>query len=243
MSCSYKKTITLIVLFSMFLIIFWYIQNSTFLNSKSNYTSNHILLNLNGSVQGFVSLLAYAVYYALFYLLFMNMRLKKERPAFIVTHITRSKFYRLRTVSILASSGWFAFTISSVNLGLTYLFVGNKTLSDHQFYLIILLNGVAIMFFYGWIGLLEKAIEDYINSFNVAVLLTFVLIGLSYFFLKNLVLWLPIKDMRVSEALLTHEWNLVDVMFVFLRQMGFVVAIYLLGSTIFNKKDFIGNEK
>lgn len=242
MSCSYKKTMTLVGLLGIFMILFWYMQNSTFLYSNSDYIVNHILLYMNGSIQGFASFRAYAVYYVLFYLLFMNMRLKKEMPPFIVSHENRSRFYALRTVSILVSSGWFAFTLSLVNLGLTYLAVGNSIMLSHHFYGVVLLNGIAIMLFYGWIGLLEKALEDYINSFNIAVLLTFVLVGLSYFF-REIVPWSPIKDMRVSEALLTHEWKFVDVFFVFFRELGFVVILYLLGSTIFIKKDFLGHEK
>lgn len=237
MSCNYKKTMVLVGILCAFLVFFWYVQNSIYIRSKSD----DILVDMNGSVQGFNSIRAYAVYYALFYLLFMNMRLIKEEAPFIVAHKSRSHLFFIRAASILESAGWFSLTISAVNLGLTYLFVDHETMADHHFYKATLLNGIALVLFYGWVGLLCKALEDRIHSFNIAVSATFILVALTYFFVK-MVPWLPISDMRMYEGILVPEWDALEIMLVFARQLGLVIVFCLIGHVIFLEKDFIRHE-
>lgn len=239
MSCNYKKTMVLVGLLGAFLVFFWYAQNHIFIRSKPN----NLLLDMNGSDEGFNSIKAYTLYYALFYLLFMNMRLIKEETPFIVARKSRSHLFFIRAASILESAGWFALTISAVNLGLTYLFVDHETMANHHFYKAKLLNGMALVLFYGWIGLLCKALEDRIHSFNIAVSVTYILVAFT-FFSAEMMPWLPlpITDMRMYEGILIPQWNALEIMLVFARQLGLVIVFYLIGHVIFLKKDFIRHE-
>lgn len=239
MNCSYRNTITLVAGFlGAFFILFWLMQNGKFINLDNKV----VLLYMNGSLQGFNSLRAYAVYYVVLFLLFMNMRLRKERSTYIVLFKNRTEFYVKRSLSVLVSACLFSFTISMTNVFLTYLFVGPQAMVKNEFFTISLLNGLSMAFFYSWIGLLGKSLEDKTHSYSISVITTFIAVGLSYF-LADKIPWVPIKDMKIYEALLTNKWNSTDLLFVFIRQIGLVVTIFLLGLIIIKEKDFISNEK
>lgn len=237
MSYNCKRTLILCLIFGVFLIFFWYIQNHIFLSSKSK----DILLDMNGSDQGFNSLRAYSIYYILFYLLFLNLRLNKETPSLIIAHHSRTQLFVRRTLSILISACLVGIELSIVNILLTLLFIPDKIISNPQFYLITLFNFLGITAFYWWIGLLCKGIEDLTSSFNIAVSITFILIGLCYFFIKS-VPWLPIDDLRIYDSFLTRQWDIKDFLLILARQVGLVVVFYILGHIVYKEKDFIKND-
>ncbi|QTL52611.1 WxPxxD family membrane protein [Priestia aryabhattai] len=225
-------------LLSLFLAFFWVMQNSTFINT----VQKDVLLYMNSSWQGFNSQRAYAVYYNLFFLLFMNIGLRKEEPSFVVLHKSRTDFYIRRSLSILISAFWFTFSISIINTLLTFIFIEHSLLMKESFYLITFLNGLTVFFFFSGIGLLEKVIEDKIRSYVLGVIITFILISSTYF-LGDYLPWLPIKDIRLYEGFLTGTWTFYDALLVYLKQIGLVGAISILGHIIFKEKDFIFYEK
>jgi len=89
---------------------------------------------------------------------------------------------------------------------------------------------------------LEKIIEDKIHSYVLGVIVTFILISSTYF-LRDYLPWLPIKDIRLYEGLLTKTWDIYDALVVYLKQLGLLVAILILGHIIFKEKDIIFYEK
>jgi hypothetical protein len=228
---------SLFVVIILFIFAFnWFMQN----NGYIGLINEDILIYMNGSLQGFSSLRSFVVY-LLIYLLFMNLRTTKEETIFIIRSGGRKKLFNERTFSIFFSSILFATCFSLVNLLMTLLFIGNQRMILDNFYFITLLNWLGMVLFYWWIGMLEKTIEDKINSMNIAIIVTFILIALSYFI--KMPLWLPIKDMHIYESVLTKRWSMLDVFLVYVRQFGLVIVFYLIGNLVFSEKDFIYHEK
>ena len=226
------------LLLTLFLAFFWVMQNSTFINT----VHKDVLVYMNSSWQGFNSQRAYAIYYTLLFLLFMNLGLRKEEPSFVVLHKSRTDFYVKRSVHILMSAFCFSLSISIINILLTIIFIEHSLLMKERFYLITFLNEISIFFFFSWIGILEKIIEDKIHSYVLGVIVTFILISSTYF-LRDYLPWLPIKDIRLYEGFLTKTWDIYDALFVYLKQLGLLVAILILGHIIFKEKDIIFYEK
>ncbi|PAF36239.1 hypothetical protein CHH58_13390 [Terribacillus saccharophilus] len=235
MKFDFKRyTLSTIIVLVIFLFN-WYMQNHNNIYSQKE----EILLMMNGSLQGFGSIRSIAIY-TLMFLLFMNSIIPKERSTYIVRS-NRSKLFNQRIGNILLTSAIFSTCFHIVNLLLTVLFIDNSILAANDFYLITVLNWVLMTVFYFWIGICTKLIEDKLNSANIAVILTFIIIALSYFL--DFSFWVPISDMRLYEILLLSDWTFVSVLILWLKQLGISLIFYLIGRPVFFEKDFILNEK
>ncbi|MFE4525827.1 WxPxxD family membrane protein [Cytobacillus firmus] len=237
MNYNIKKYVTSALIIIILFSILWYMQNDkAFISS----IRGNILLFMNGSLQGYSSQKVLVIL-TLFFLLFMNVHAIKESPSYLTRKADRTKIFNDRFINIFFSSILFVTSYQIVNILFTFIFLGNEIMSTTNFYLITLLNAIALIFFYCWVGLLNKLIEDWSNSRNITVVTTFVVVVISYYL--ETAFWVPIKDMRVYEGLLSGEWDLTDVCFVYIRQLGLVIVFYILGKMIFYDKDFIIYEK
>ncbi|MGE1164472.1 WxPxxD family membrane protein [Peribacillus simplex] len=232
MNYIHKNFGLFVVLFMGFFSFFWLMQNNIYLNDT---TRHNILIYMNGSEQGFSSLRMISLFYTLCFLLLTNIQVK-GKIQFIVRGKSRSKLFAERTFYIFCMAGLFSFSFCFVNLVLTYILIGNELMIEGNFYLITLFNWIAMTLFYFWIGIFGKVIEDKLNSAHMATAIVFILIGLSYF--MDMIPWLPIKDMRIYEGLLTNYWDAWDLIIVYARQLGLAIAFYLLGNMIYIEKDF-----
>lgn len=237
MKYKIKKYIILVLIVLLLFSILWYMQNDKFFISSLD---DNILLIMNGSLQGYSSLRLLATL-SLVFLLFMNMLAIKEESSYLTRKADRVKLFKDRIANIFCSSLLFVGSFLIVNIAFTFIFIGHDIMSDYNFYLITFLNGVAMVFFYWWIGLLDKIIEDWFHSKNIPIVITFILVALSYFI--ETPFWVPIKDMRIYEGLLSGVLDFTNVSFIYIRQLGLVVILYIIGKMIFYEKDFIFYEK
>ncbi|WKB37051.1 WxPxxD family membrane protein [Terrilactibacillus sp. S3-3] len=152
-----KKTSLLVGLLGLFFIFFWYMQNAGYIWVRP--INRDILLAMNGSLQGFSSLRAFAVYYTLLFLLFSSMRMEKETPTSIILQKSRTDLYTKGSFNILVSALLFAFIFSIVNLGMSCLFIGNEKMITNHFYTITLLNSIGLIFSIGGLAYWKKRLS------------------------------------------------------------------------------------
>ncbi|MGP7817836.1 WxPxxD family membrane protein [Niallia sp. 01092] len=236
MKYKLKKYVISVLIVLLFFSIIWYMQNDTFISSSND----NILLIMNGSLQGYSSLRVLTIL-SLVFLLFMNILAIKEETSYLTRKSDRVKLFHGHIANIFFSSLLFVGSFLIVNVVFTFIFIGNDIMLDHNFYIITFLNGVAMVFLYWWIGILDKILEDWFHSKNIAIVITFILVALSYFI--ETPFWVPIEDIRIYEMLLSDVWDFTILSFIYIRQLGLAIILYIVGKIIFNEKDFIFYER
>ncbi|MBT2259803.1 WxPxxD family membrane protein [Priestia megaterium] len=232
-----KRYLTSVLVLLIMFSILWYMQNSIYISHPND---QHILLIMNGSLQGYNSLRVLAIL-SLIFLLFMNMLTVKESSSFFIRYKYRLRLFHNRAMNIFCSSIIFVTSFLIVNVVFSLVYIGHDVMLESHFYLITFLNGIAMVLFYFWIGLLTKVLEDWLHSKNISVVIAFIIVMLIYFI--DLPFWVPFDDMRIYEAMLSGLWTLADILFIYARQFGIVIILYVVGKIIFSDKDFIFYEK
>ncbi|NER40500.1 WxPxxD family membrane protein [Bacillus megaterium NBRC 15308 = ATCC 14581] len=91
-----KRYLTSVLVLLIMFSILWYMQNSIYISHPND---QHILLIMNGSLQGYNSLRVLAII-SLVFLLFMNMLTVKESASFFIRYKYRLRLFHNRTMNI-----------------------------------------------------------------------------------------------------------------------------------------------
>lgn len=229
----------LIAFFSIFLffVVLWFLQSSKFMSISSLQS----LIFMNNSAFGYNSFKAYALFYTIpFIFLFNNFFLFEKY--YTVIRLPREKLYVTFIIKIFIISVVFSVTQMLVNDFLSILFLDWKLLKETNYFFISLNQMIALIFYFLWIGILYRIIYDISSSSSIALFTTYFIVGSIYFCGLIIIptnIWDPFKDLNIFQSLLENKREMMDVLFAYLRQFSIGIVLYLVGSSVFLKKDII----
>lgn len=221
----------------VFLIVLWLIQNSKFISASTLQS----LIFMNNSSFGYSSYKAYALFYTIPFIFLFNYFFQFEKT-YIVTRKSREKLYLTFIMNIFIVAFFFSMTHMVVNDLLSFLFMDRNLLIDSKYLTIGILNMIVLVLYFLWIGILYRIIYDISNSQSLSMFITYLIVG-SIYFLELLLfpvnVWNPFKDLNVFQSLLENTETMNDVLLSYVRQFVLGLILYLVGSSIYLKKDII----
>ncbi|MBB3908822.1 WxPxxD family membrane protein [Anoxybacillus rupiensis] len=239
-----KRSI-IIIMITFFFTVVWFLQSSNYRDipalRSANLSLYDVIIIMNNSAFGYSSMQAYTVFYTAPFLIFLNHLFLSENLATIIRGTNREKLYIRRVVKIIIAAFMFAFLHSGVNLLFTAIFFDYSLLKEMNFTSICLFNTVGLFLFYTSVGLIYELIKEISHSISISFFLTIALISGLFFFEKLMMtqMWGPIKDLAIYNKMLEKEWTIVDLLYIYVRQIFVVIFFYLIGSFVYKRKDFI----
>ncbi|WP_110928206.1 WxPxxD family membrane protein [Bacillus massiliglaciei] len=235
-----KRILSLLVLIIFFIVV-WYLQGIPLIWSPSIKS----LLLMNSSASGYNSIIAYALFYPLPFLFFLNHFFLPNNINLITKHKKRDTAFFIITLQIITASAIFSLIHFMVNIILTFLHYGWSIVHETNFLLICFINIFSILLFYSFLGLFNRFIKDIVRQYGLAIFLSFIIIG-AYFFLDKLYIpgnyWSFFKELGVISYYYYEHWTLRDITYSFLKLFSLVIAMQLIGSYCFSRKDIFYNE-
>nr|WP_309100368.1 WxPxxD family membrane protein [Fredinandcohnia onubensis] len=237
---------TILISSTIFFFIFlWNVQSSNSLDinfiKSANLTLYDVVILLNNSAFGYSSIQAYTLFYTIPFIIFYNLFYRPESLEVLVRSKSRDGVFKARVVKGMFAAFIFSLIHTLVNLGLTSIYIENSVLKEMNFTFVSFCNMVGLFLFYTFIGLLYELLGDKFRSSGLPLILTLLLIG-GLFFIEKLVFnqtWGPLKDLVIYTKLLQGEWGLMDVNYTYVRQLLIVIFIYLISSSVFQRKDYM----
>jgi hypothetical protein len=232
------KTAIYITCTLLFFILVWLGQNINYLSFPTFET----LLLMNNSAFGYSSMMAHSLFYTIPYLLVLNILFPIEKYFTLYRWYKRELMYQSIFVGIIYTALLYSFLHTFVNLLFTYTFLGSNLISKTNFILICVMSLINLFLFYLSVGLFYRVLVDKTQSFALSIFMCFTLMGVLFFAGKlylPVALWNPLKDLVVYSKLIEDSWNTSQLVFVFFRQIGLVVFLYLISSWIFLRRDFL----
>ncbi len=236
-----KKVVSVIAMIVFFVFV-WFMQNKTLIGSLRFEN----LVVMNNSAFGYSSLIAYCVFFTVPYIIFFNLMTSTEYSFTIVRHKGRDALFHKTTTKIGLTSFLFSFLHTSINIILTvYFFKLDILLDNSQFFYGSLINLFGVALYFMVVGFIYKIFYELKNSISLATLITYLSIGLLYFLSKLFIppnIWTPDKDLIILPMMLVNQLSSIELLLIFVRQMGQIFALYLIASTIYLRKDFLLND-
>ncbi|WNB92539.1 WxPxxD family membrane protein [Bacillus sp. NEB1478] len=224
----------------LFFIIVWFITNSRYIGASTVQS----LIIMNNSAFGYNSLKAFTLFYPVPFLFFLNYFFLFEKSYTLIRQ-PREKLYIQFVFKILIMALLFSFIQMVINDLLSAIFMDSQLLADNQFFLISLLQMVVLTVYLVWMGIFYRWIYDVSNSSTLAIFVTYLFLGCLYFAGLLLIpanMWDPIKELNIFQPLLEQEKTLSAVWLTVGKQVMLAVMFYLVGSSIFLKKDILTND-
>ncbi|RLQ94884.1 WxPxxD family membrane protein [Falsibacillus albus] len=239
------KRLCLLIGMLAFFTIVWVVQSSNALSVNfikvTHLPQDQIVLLLNNSAFGYSSIQAYTLFYAIPFLILFNHFFLPNQIEKIIRGQSRALLYRQRAIRVLFISFIFSMAHTIVNLALMPVYIEYTVLNELSFPMIAVLNTFGLFFFYSFIGLIYGVVEDVVKSSVFSLFVVMLLIG-SLYFIDKLGLnqaWGPLKDLVIYTKYLEHEWTLGNVFYTYMRQVMMVIFMFMIGSAVYQRKDFI----
>lgn len=232
-----KKIFITLGVFIFFSFI-WFMQNKDTIHVPTFEN----LLWMNNTAYGYNSILALCVFYTIPFIIYFNLLFIPDRNVATVRGIKRNNLYIKILAKILVTSLFFSLIHMVVSLIFTYIFIDWSTLADSQFLIASLYNMLGVTLFYFSVGITYRGIYDLKNSSGIATLLTYLSIA-TMFFVSKLILplemWSPVRDLVILSYMLEEKISSSGILFIYLKQIMSVILLYLIGSWLYIRKDFI----
>lgn len=234
MRYKYLKLLPLITFF----VFFWIFLNR---NNINLINSNSDLLNILTSYAGYNSLMLHGTIYALLFLLLLFSSIPNN-IAQLMVRMSRKKFIKKIIINVIRQSIIFVGIFTSINFILTLYFANISILNKSNFFLGITISFVSTIFLYILIGLLFCLF--FILFFSEVKSLIFTFIISTILVCGDLILgWkTPFQESIVFDNLLTSGLNLIEYLYIYIKNIVLIFCAYYLLITIFKEKDIINVE-
>ncbi|MFE8065316.1 WxPxxD family membrane protein [Priestia megaterium] len=222
----------------LFFIVVWFSHNRYYIR----FSTLDSLLWMNNSASGYSSIQAYTLIYSIPFLIFLNHIFFPDSLVTIVRSTKRVMAYRKISMQIIIAAFLFSTLHMLVNLLFTSLFMDWDLLKETKFFFACFVNMIALTLFYTSIGIIYRYIYDLNPSSGIAIFLSYLAVGILFFIEKLFIppgIWEPLKDLVVLPYFLEGKWMTSILTFVYLRQLVIITVCYLVGSSVFLRKDFI----
>lgn len=234
---TFKRGVVLFMTLLLFVII-WFFQSLHIVRITHDAT---VTMWLNNTAFGYSSMRNYSLFYPLPFLFLLSHFWGSERISVFIRSRSRLSYYNQFVRQTTIFSSLFVVAHLIVNLIFTEIYVNHSFIDQANFIRIAIFNCIGILLYFIGVALLFRLFFDLFSSFSKAVLSTFFLIGVIYF-IDKLVFpdtWGPLKDLVIFQKMLQHEWTVLDLLPVYIRQLAELIAIYLIGSWQLGRRDLI----
>ncbi|MBC1633718.1 WxPxxD family membrane protein [Listeria welshimeri] len=233
-----SRYLLLILSMLVFFSIFWFTQNLEYLSFPKN---RKLVLFMNGSLYGYVSIKSLCLMLVFPYLIFSLLFSKKEQIISLVREKNRLQAYHKIVKETVIATLLFVVLYLSVNLIYSFIFLSNKLLITTHFYAGMLFFSLLLFFFYLSIGFIFRIIYDFTASTGKALI--FGAFIMCIFYLVDWVIlegiyWTPLHNLNFFDLWLQNGSILSEVPFILISSTTLSFILYLLSSNIFIKKDF-----
>ncbi|ARM71672.1 TPA_asm: hypothetical protein GIN74_12445 [Listeria monocytogenes] len=229
-----------LLILSMFLFfsIFWFTQNLEYLSFPKN---RELVLIMNGSLYGYISIKSLCLMLVFPYLIFLLLFSKKEQIVSLVREKNRLQAYHKIVKDTVIATILFVGLYLSVNLVYSFIFLSNKLLIATHFYSGILFYLLLLFLFYLAIGFLFRIIYDITASNGQALIFGSFVMCLFYlidWIILNGIYWTPLHTLNFFDLWLQNGPMISEIPFILIPYAAVALILYLLSSNIFIKKDF-----
>lgn len=212
--------------------------NIHYLKIKQLDPAYPLIIDVSGSVEGYLSVKNLLITYMIPLLLFYRFFIEDEHPHRIVRFTSRIDLYRRRTIQVFISSFIFAFSILLIHFAAVFLFDRFHFVSS-DFWKLTLLNLALLTCIYFSIGLLYYFIFDYSNSI-MAMAATFCICFFLYVMKSQLNLaWGPASDANVIDPFLSSGMTGYQSLILLGKEVSLSLVMALLGLFAIEEKDFL----
>ncbi|MCK1994844.1 WxPxxD family membrane protein [Peribacillus muralis] len=237
MKSNQKKVYVSLLLVLLFGCL-WMTYNIHYLKIKQVDPAYLLIIDVSGSVEGYLSVKNLLITYIIPLLLFYRFFIEAEHPHIIVRLKSRIDMYRRRSIQVFISSFIFAFIILLIHFAAVFLFDRCHFISS-DFWKLSLLNLVLLTCIYFSIGLLYYFIFDYSNSI-IAMAATFCICFFLYVMKSQLnITWGPASSANVIDPLLSSGITGYYSLIMIGKELCLSLLMVLLGLFAIEKKDFI----
>lgn len=231
MSYKYLKLLPLIAFF----MFFWLFLNRTNIIIVNN---NSDLLNILTSYAGYNYLMLHGTIYALLFLLLLFSSIPNNITQLMV-RMSRKKFIKNVITNVILQAFIFVGIFTSINLILTLYFVDVSILVKSRFFIGIIISFVSTILLYILIGTVFSIF--FVYSFSEAKSLIFTFIISTILVCGDLILgWkTPFHNTVVYDYLLSSGFNLINFLYICIKNIVLIYCAYYILITIFKEKDII----
>ncbi|WP_187442076.1 WxPxxD family membrane protein [Sutcliffiella horikoshii] len=237
------KSITLSFFLIIFLMVFWYIQNTPNFQEDKLKT----FLDLNSSSFGFISTRSLVLFYIIPFILYYLILSQKFSDYLYIRYQKRLNILIKQVYYVIINSVLFSLILTIANVIMTIYFFSHQFLIEMNYYYYNLINFISLSIFYSIVGITYRIFFNIINKLNFAIVLTFLL----YFILYNLGLLFPhinftwniIGEMVMLDTLLNRYWTINHAYFILVKHFFILMTLIIINYLIFLKKDLINEKK
>ncbi|MCP1094942.1 WxPxxD family membrane protein [Peribacillus frigoritolerans] len=235
---SNQKKVYLSMLLLLLFGCLWMIYNIHYLKIKQADPSYPLIIDVSGSVDGYLSIKNLLVTYIIPLLLFYRFFIEDEHPQTIVRLKSRMHLYRRRTIQVFKSSFIYSFCILTINFAGVFIFDRFHFLSSN-YWNICLLNLALLTCIYFSVGMLYYFIFDFSNSI-IAMAGTFCICFLLYLLNSYLnVPWTPASALNIIDPFLSSGISGHQSLIMIGKELLLSIVMILIGQFAIEKKDFI----
>ncbi|MGN7312690.1 WxPxxD family membrane protein [Alkalicoccobacillus gibsonii] len=242
-----KSNPIIFVLVFILISIAWFTQNNSYISKY--YDEGHdnleslieLFYYMNSSASGFSSIQNYSLTFLIPFLLILQQFYKEQTVSKVVRLKNRSKVYLTEVKYILKATIVLSMMHTIINLTGSFLFFNAELVLDSGLVEYSVLNTIGIAFFYFFVGLIYCIVQHFIRSQSISMVITLLLIG-GLFYVSKIVIpnhWTPLKELTILMRLLEGETEVLEVGWIYLKQIIFIIIFYLLGSISSGRKEFI----
>lgn len=219
-------------------MFFWISKNYILFQEADNLT----FFNTNVISYTYNSVESHCLLYSIPFLIFLGNYCMKINETTLLRGGSRNLIYKKRIKEILQMAIFFVAIHLLVNIAFYSITFGTEYLVSANFYQNITFSSIGFFFFYGILGLIYSILEDLTGKSVGALFISFLFIMI-LFFADSLVIsndrWTPINDLAYLQLIPVYGYDLLSLFGIYIRGLATLVSLYLIGSTIFVRKDVL----
>jgi hypothetical protein len=236
----------LILIILLFFSVTWNLQNESYIqtfNEKSGdiKTFAELLYYMNNSATGYSSIQNYTLVYLLPFLFLLQQFIGRDTIIVVSRSSSREHLFWRETCTILLISMVFATCHTVINIIWTIVHFPFDLITESSFASSAGWNTICLYLFYGGVGLLYAIIKNVVRSSGLGLVVTLLLVG-GGFFLSKIIFaasWTPFTDLDLFSNLLDGKADWIEILWTYIKQGIILLVLYLIGSTLYTRKDFI----
>ncbi|MDO5411488.1 MAG: WxPxxD family membrane protein [Lachnospiraceae bacterium] len=211
------------------------------LNSGLN-PQKELLFTIIYTNSGFQSIVEYTLIYIIPYLVFLNYISGRTSIAEFIRMPSRTYHLRHQLRNITISSAVFTFVHEFIAWIGTAVILPVSLLKANRWFEASLFHFLSIFLFYIQVGLFCKILAQ-LSVGKIQLLYTFLFYaGMFYLWRLSILDWTPVKDTALLEGIMTRTLSSFEIVLRFIRELSFIILLYLLNGQLFERSDLIPYE-
>lgn len=227
------------IVFTLFVITFWYFNAPSILNTALLKVKPKILGAFTDPNRGYASITNYYIFYGIPFLFLVRYLAADENYSYIMRTHNRKKIMKNRIRIILLFSLIFVTVHLFVLTMGAHIFIGPEYLEMIHFNQSLAAQGINNWLFYIIMAILYYLVSDIVNSKEKGIFL--LIIGYFLFFEgSNLVFNLNnILEGSILYPMMMNQYDGLSYLLLLLKQILIAASVFYVSVTIFERKDIL----